>query len=116
LAIITILVLVRQYIQGSVIALGSGDSAVGVTENYLYSAALLLLALAWIGYAIMRGGRTLRLAGLGLLTLVTLKVFLIDAAAMQGLLRILSFLGLGVALIVIGWAYRRLLLKTPEAE
>ena len=116
LAIITILVLVRQYIQGSVIALGSGDSAVGVTENYLYSAALLLLALAWIGYAIMRGGRTLRLAGLGLLTLVTLKVFLIDAAAMQGLLRILSFLGLGVALIVIGWAYRRLLLKTPEPE
>lgn len=112
MAVITTLVLVRQYMHGTIIA----SAPIGTTENYLYSAALLLLALAWIGYAIMRGGRTLRLAGLGLLTLVTLKVFLVDAAALQGLLRILSFLGLGIALIVIGWAYRRLLLRTPKGE
>lgn len=112
MAVITILVLVRQYIHGTIIA----SAPIGTTENYLYSAAVLLLALAWIGYAIMRGGRVLRLAGLSLLTLVTLKVFLVDAAALQGLLRILSFLGLGIALIVIGWAYRRLLLKTPKGE
>uniref|UniRef100_UPI003983A867 DUF2339 domain-containing protein n=1 Tax=Sphingorhabdus sp. TaxID=1902408 RepID=UPI003983A867 len=51
----------------------------------------------------------LRLAGLLLLTLVTLKVFLVDAAALSGVLRILSFLGLGIALIGIGWAYGRLM-------
>ncbi|MEM1132251.1 MAG: DUF2339 domain-containing protein [Pseudomonadota bacterium] len=107
LAVVTALVLVRQGIHGDIIA----DLPVTTTENYLYSAALLLLALAWLGMAIWRGGRTLRQAGLGLLTLVTLKVFLIDAAALEGLLRIVSFLGLGIALIVIGWAYRRLLAR-----
>jgi uncharacterized membrane protein len=53
-----------------------------------------------------------------LLTLVTFKVFLVDAAALDGLLRILSFLALGVALIGISWAYSRFLARpaaAPEA-
>lgn len=78
-------------------------------ENYGYSAALLLLALVWLSMGIRSGARDLRLAGLTLLTAVTFKVFLIDAAALDGLLRILSFLGLGVALIGIGWVYNRFL-------
>lgn len=78
-------------------------------ENYGYSAAFLLLALAWLGLGIRSGARDLRIAGLALLTAVTLKVFLIDAAALDGLLRILSFLGLGIALIGIGWVYNRFL-------
>jgi len=39
-------------------------------------------------------------------------VFLVDAAALEGVLRILSFLGLGLALIAIGWAYGRFM-KVP---
>ena len=46
----------------------------------------------------------MRMAGLVLLTAVTVKVFLVDAAALTGVLRILSFLGRGIALIGIGWA------------
>jgi len=46
---------------------------------------------------------------------VTLKVFLIDAAALTGLLRILSFLALGLALIGIGWAYGRFVATASEA-
>jgi uncharacterized membrane protein len=49
-----------------------------------------------------------RLAGLLLLTLVIVKVFGFDAAALEGLLRILSFLGLGT-LVVIGKVYGRVL-------
>ncbi|SFK22731.1 Uncharacterized membrane protein [Sphingomonas sp. NFR04] len=91
---------------------------IGSLENGGYSAALLLLALAWLWRGIAAGRHDLRLAGLGLLTLTTCKVFLVDAAALDGLLRILSFLGLGVALIAIGWAYSRFLARpaaTPEA-
>jgi uncharacterized membrane protein len=62
----------------------------------------------------MTGAHDLRIAGLALLTLVTFKVFLIDAAALEGILRILSFLGLGLALIAIGWAYGKVL-KRPAA-
>lgn len=84
-------------------------------ENGGYSAALLVLALAWLWRGIAAGRHDLRLAGLGLLTLTTCKVFLVDAAALDGLLRILSFLGLGVALIAIGWAYSRFLARPAEA-
>lgn len=83
--------------------------AIGSGENGGYSAALLVLALAWLWRGIAAGRHDLRLAGLGLLTLTTFKVFLVDAAALDGLLRILSFLGLGVALIAIGWTYSRFL-------
>jgi uncharacterized membrane protein len=37
-----------------------------------------------------------------------LKVFLIDAAGLDGLLRILSFVALGLSLIGIGWLHKRL--------
>jgi uncharacterized membrane protein len=80
---------------------------IGRTENWLYSAALLGLALVWLTHGIRKGLGDLRIVGLGLLFVVTLKVFLIDAAVLEGILRILSFLGLGVALIAIGWAYGR---------
>jgi uncharacterized membrane protein len=109
--ILTVLATVRQAMQGSIMAKGFVDTG----ENYLYSVALLALAIAWLARGMMAGSRLLRIAGLGLLTGVTLKVFLIDAAALMGVLRILSFLGLGIALIGIGWAYGRVM-GTSKAE
>lgn len=103
-ALVAVLALVRQAAHGSVL---TGPVTTG--ENYGYSVALLLLALAWLTAGIRGITRDLRVAGLALLTGVTFKVFLIDAAALDGVLRILSFMGLGVALIAIGWAYRRFL-------
>ena len=72
------------------------------------------LAIAWLARGLMLDreqlrAKLLRVAGLALLTAVTFKVFLIDAAALTGVLRILSFLGLGIALIGIGWAYGRIM-------
>ena len=103
--ILTVLVTVRQAMQGSIISGGT----VGTGENYLYSVDLLALAIAWLVRGMMARSRLLRMAGLALLTAVTVKVFLIDAAALTGVLRILSFLGLGFALIGIGWAYGRVM-------
>ena len=51
-----------------------------------------------------------------MLTLVTFKVFLVDAAALDGVLRILSFLALGVALIGISWAYSRFLARPAPSD
>ena len=79
-----------------------------VPEDIL-SIAWLALAIAIVTAGIRLPERTLRVAGLGLLTLTILKVFLIDAAALEGVLRILSFLGLGAALIVLGKYYGTLL-------
>lgn len=103
--ILTVLALVRQAVQGNLVS----DAGVDTGENYLYSAGLLALAITWLVLGIRNSTKLLRVAGLSLLTAVTLKVFLIDAAALTGLLRILSFLGLGIALIGIGWAYGRVM-------
>ncbi len=110
-ALVATLAAVRQAAHGGIIT-----GPIGTGENYGYSAALLLLALAGLTLGIRSGSRDLRLAGLGLLTFVTVKVFLVDAAALDGLLRILSFLGLGIALIGIGWVYRRFLAARPKAS
>ena len=109
LAILTALVAVRQAAHGSLLS-----GAVKPAENLGYSAALLLLSLAWLWRGVTTGARDLRLAGLALLTATTLKVFLIDAARLEGLGRVLSFLGLGLALIGIGWVYGRVLGRTAS--
>lgn len=85
------------------------------TETYLYSASLLLLAIVWLARGIQTSQALLRIAGLLLLTLVTFKVFLIDAAQLEGVLRILSFLGLGIALIGIGWIYGKIMRRDARA-
>ncbi|MGL5838230.1 MAG: DUF2339 domain-containing protein [Sphingorhabdus sp.] len=105
LMVLTALITVRQMVQGNLVSGATIDTG----ENYLYSAALLALAIGWLAIGIKSGLAILRVAGLALLTAVTLKVFLIDAAALEGVLRILSFLGLGLALIGIGWAYGRVM-------
>jgi uncharacterized membrane protein len=74
-----------------------------ISGTWLVAAGGLLLA------GVRLPDKALRFAGLLLLTATILKVFLIDAAALEGILRILSFLGLGVALIGIGKFYARVL-------
>lgn len=76
-----------------------------LTARDFVSATWLVLALALVAAGIRIPDKALRLAGLILLTATILKVFLLDAAELQGVLRILSFLGLGLALIAMGKLY-----------
>ncbi|KQM90516.1 hypothetical protein ASE70_03780 [Sphingomonas sp. Leaf22] len=99
---------IRQLAHGTLLT-----GPVSTPENWGYSAAMLGLAIVWLWRGLSVGSADLRRFGLALLTLTTLKVFLIDAAALAGVLRILSFMGLGAALIAIGWAYRKFLVAAP---
>jgi uncharacterized membrane protein len=103
--ILGVALLVRQAFQGAILTAPSVSQA----ESYSYSAAGVLLAIALLLGGVRLPDKALRLAGLVLLTAMTLKAFLMDAAALEGLLRILSFLGLGVALIFIGKLYTKVL-------
>jgi len=93
--------MVRQGFHGTIL---TGLHLSGA-ESYGYSLAGLLLSIALLLAGIRLPDKALRLAGLVLLTATICKVFLVDAAALEGLLRILSFMGLGVALIGIGKLY-----------
>lgn len=76
-----------------------------LTARDFVSATWLATALALVAAGIRIPDKALRLAGLILLTATILKVFLLDAAELHGVLRILSFLGLGIALIGLGTLY-----------
>ncbi|MBX6374996.1 MAG: DUF2339 domain-containing protein, partial [Acetobacteraceae bacterium] len=86
---------------------------VGEAELWAYSGAWVAFGavLLWLG--IRSGARALRLAALGVIALSTLKVFLVDMNELVGLWRVLSFLGLGLALIGLGLVYRRWVLPAP---
>jgi uncharacterized membrane protein len=76
-----------------------------IAEFYGYSLAGLVVSIALLLAGVRLPDKALRLAGLLLLTATIVKVFLVDASELEGVLRILSFLGLGVALIGIGRLY-----------
>lgn len=84
-------------------------AAVDLVPGDLLSIAWLALAIVFIATGMRQSERSTRLAGLVLLTVTVLKLFLVDAAALEGVLRILSFFGLGAALIVLGRFYGALL-------
>ncbi len=102
-ALATLTLEVRQAFHGARLDLGE----VAEAETYAYSAAWLLLALALLAGGLRWPRTDFRHAGFGLLAVAVGKAFLIDMAALTGLWRAASFLGLGLCLIGIGWAYQR---------
>ena len=86
-------------------------------ELYAYSLVWLICAVGLLAAASMLKNGLLRAAGMALVALVAGKVFIIDMAGLHGILRALSFIGLGIVLMGIGWAYQRVFAQdrdTPE--
>jgi uncharacterized membrane protein len=108
LALLAALAAVRQATHGPILT-----GPVTTAENWGYSAALLLLGIAWLARGMASGQRDLRFSGLALILATALKVFTIDIA-LEGLLRVVSFLGIGVTLIALSWFYTRYLKGAVE--
>jgi uncharacterized membrane protein len=94
---------IRHFFQGELLTGGLGEA-----EWYAYSAAWLAFAGAGFAIGLVRHDPWLRHAALWGIGLVVAKVFLSDMAQLSGALRAFSFLGLGAALVAIGYGYRRL--------
>jgi uncharacterized membrane protein len=95
----------RQAFHGSLLV-GPG-MAVGPGEDIARSILGIALAIGFLLWGIRVARRDWRLASLALMLGAVGKVFLYDAAALSGLLRIGSFVALGFSLIGIGWLYSR---------
>ncbi len=67
-----------------------------------------LYAGAALGWGFLRANPAVRYAALGLLGLTVFKVFAVDLAAVKTAYRILSFLVLGVVLLLVSLAYQKL--------
>jgi uncharacterized membrane protein len=88
----------------------------GNGELYAYSAVWIVLALMLLATGILRRSPLLRYAALAVLMVTAFKVFLIDMSGLTGLLRVASFLGLGLTLIAIGRIYQRFVLGPGSAD
>jgi uncharacterized membrane protein len=88
----------------------------GDMELWTISAVWLAFGIALLALGVWRRERALRIASGVVIILTVLKAFLIDMAGLEGVLRALSFVALGLILIVIGRAYQRFWLSDQTKE
>ncbi len=79
---------------------GRDLTAYGVMDGELYSytIVMLLTGSVLLGLALMKKSTALRKAAFAIIALTIAKVFLIDMSGLEGLIRVLSFLALGLVL------------------
>ncbi|MFL0694338.1 MAG: DUF2339 domain-containing protein [Agrobacterium tumefaciens] len=97
---------VRRFWQGEFIPYWKGFEQ---AETYSYSVAWLAIGVGLLALGSRFDARSLRIASAVIVMLTVAKVFLIDMANLEGVLRALSFIGLGFVLIGIGLFYQRIL-------
>jgi uncharacterized membrane protein len=95
---------IRRLFQGPFIGISRSPSS---TELYTYSAVWLVIGIALLFAGLLRGSRQLRLASAAFIVVAVVKIFLWDLAGLEGLLRALSFIGLGFVLLGIGLVYQK---------
>lgn len=102
---------VRRFWHGENIADWKGFLA---NETYTYSVVWLLIGVVLLVLGSRFDARSLRIASAGLVIITVLKVFLVDMSNLEGILRALSFIGLGLVLMGIGLFYQKILARRPR--
>jgi uncharacterized membrane protein len=105
LALVYLSLEVTRLYHGEVLTEGPTTDA----EQYTYSAVWLAFGVALLAVGMLLRSQPLRLASAAVVTLTVVKVFLVDMHDLTGIYQGLSFIGLGVVLLGIGWLYQRLL-------
>ena len=99
----------RQAFHGSLLVAPGLSEA----EDIARSLIGIALAIGFLLWGIRQRMHNWRIVSLVLMLAAVAKVFVLDAAGLQGLLRIASFVALGFSLIGIGWLYSRQLRNSP---
>ena len=87
-----------------------------LAQQLALSSLWLLYALALLALGLWKKSAVVRWQALGLLGVVIVKVFLFDLSFLERFYRIVSFLLLGVALMLISFLYQRRLAAGRESE
>ena len=104
---------VRTLYHGEVLNEGPVTDA----EQYTYSAVWLVFGVTLLVVGMLLRSQAVRLASAAVVILTVFKVFLIDMSDLTGIYQSLSFIGLGIVLLGVGWLYQRLLFprRAPPA-
>jgi uncharacterized membrane protein len=98
---------VRRVYHGPVLAQGPTTAP----EQYTYSIAWLVFGVVLLGVGILVNSQRARLASAVVIALTIGKAFFIDMSTLTGVYRALSFMGLGIVLVAIGWFYQGILFR-----
>jgi uncharacterized membrane protein len=80
-------------------------------EQYTYSIAWLACGVVLFGIGVVGNSERARLASAAVIGLTILKAFVVDMSILTGVYRALSFIGLGLVLVAIGWLYQNILFR-----
>ncbi|MBD1206762.1 MAG: DUF2339 domain-containing protein, partial [Rhodobacteraceae bacterium] len=93
---------IRRFWRGADLSVSGTTQA----ELYSYTVALLVIGVAVLWQSIARRSGVLRRIAMGVIAVTVAKVFLVDAAGLSGLMRVFSFLALGLSLAGLAWLNR----------
>jgi uncharacterized membrane protein len=102
---------IRRLFHGPVMSRGETTDA----EQYAYSLGWLAFGVVLLAVGLVRDIQRARIASAAVIALTILKAFLIDMSSLTGVYRALSFIGLGLVLVAIGWFYQRVLMRRRPA-
>jgi uncharacterized membrane protein len=77
-------------------------------ELYSYTLAMLIVAVGLLMLAFSKRSDTLRKVAMAGVALTIAKVFLVDTSGLSGLIRVMSFMGLGLSLVALAWLNRKM--------
>lgn len=104
---------IRQLYHGPLL----DDGFITDAEQYSYSAAWLIFGVALLAIGLVFNSQRARLASALVIGITVLKAFVVDMSNLTGVWRALSFMGLGLVLVAIGWLYQRILFrKAPSTR
>jgi uncharacterized membrane protein len=83
-------------------------------ELYSYTLAMLIAAVSALVIAFAQRSRGVRKMAMAGVALTVVKVFLIDMAGLSGLIRVGSFMGLGLVLVGLAWLNRKMTAQWDE--
>jgi uncharacterized membrane protein len=106
-ALVYVTLEIRRLYHGPVLTAGPTTDL----EQYTYSIAWLAFGVVLLGIGIAVNSQRARLASAVVIALTILKAFAIDMSALTGVYRALSFIGLGLVLVAIGWLYQKILFR-----
>ena len=112
LALVYVTLQIRRFFHGPVLSRGITTDA----EQYTYSLAWLAFGVVLLVVGLVFASQRARLASAVVIGLTVLKAFLFDMSNLTGVWRALSFMGLGLVLVAIGWLYQRILFKQRPAS
>ncbi|MGY8662765.1 DUF2339 domain-containing protein [Bradyrhizobium sp. UFLA05-109] len=106
-ALVYVTLEIRRFYHGPVLLYGATTGA----EQYTYSIGWLGFGVVLLGVGLLVNSERARLASAVVIALTILKAFVIDMSTLTGVWRALSFMGLGIVLVAIGWLYQRILFR-----